>query len=85
MANTFNEGIRLKEAFLSKISAIRISRPVTNFELFTQESSVRNNHVGGGEEEEVGGGNDHPPVRQRPPDRSKTPSRCHVETDGQTR
>lgn len=50
MANTFNEGIRLKEAFQSEISAIRISRPVTNFELFAQESSVRNNHVGGGEE-----------------------------------
>lgn len=50
MANTFNEGIRLKEAFQSEISAIRISRPVTNFELFAQESSVRNNDVGGGEE-----------------------------------
>lgn len=49
MANTFNEGIRLKEAFQSEISAIRISRPVTNFEFFAQESSVRNNHVGGGE------------------------------------
>lgn len=49
MANTFNEGIRLKKAFQSEISAIRISRPVTNFELFAQESSVRNN-VGGGEE-----------------------------------
>lgn len=56
MANTFNEGIRLKEAFQSEISAIRISRPVTNFELFAQESSVRNNDVGGGEEGGGGGG-----------------------------
>lgn len=52
MANAANEGISLKEAFLpprrGEISAIRISRLVTNFELFTKDSAVRNNHGGGG-------------------------------------
>lgn len=77
MANTFNEGISLKEAFLplrrGEISAIRISRLVTNFELFTEESSVRNNHAGGGEE--VGGGQQSSTCQR---DRRKTRSRCHV-------
>lgn len=60
MAKTANEGIRLKEAFLPppprETSAIRISRLLTNSELCTRESAVRNNHAGGGEEAGGGGG-----------------------------